>query len=196
MWKPDSMRIPILLIAVYLHGLTRESSGQMNVVLTPTNAVVSDRENVTLQCILNDVDTRSYTIKWSHTPYSSGPLQSNRTLIEDTLSRTLTSSLTLSKPGPDFITVLYFCEVHYTGRGGNLVTFAQSVISRSTVERKSECFKSDGQEKVIHLFQQGPSVNISCKVLRNPDPPTLRWNTLQRDRDDKIQLDFEFDDDG
>ena len=156
MWKPDSIRIPLLLIAVCLHVLPRESSGEMNVVLTPTNAVVSDRENVTLQCMVSDVDTRSYTIKWSHTPHdSSGPLQSNITLIENTLSRTLKSSLTLSKPGPDFITVLYFCEVHYTGRGENLCSVCDivdlirfMVISRSMVERKSECFKSDGQGRL------------------------------------------------
>ena len=195
------MRIPLLLIAVCLHGLTRESTGKMNVVVTPTNAVVSDGENVTLQCNVSDVNTRSYTIKWSHTPQdSSDPLQSNITLIEDTLSRTLKSSLTLSQPGPNFITVLYFCELHYTGRGGSLVTFAQSVISRSIFERNSECVKSggqvNGQRKVIHLFHQGPSVNISCKVSREPIVPELRWNTLQRDTDDKIKLEFSRVDDG
>lgn len=197
MRKSDSMRIPLLVIALCLHGLTRESSGEMNVVLTPTNAVVSDRENVTLQCNVSDVNTRSYTIKWGHTPQdSSGPLQSNITLVEDTLSKTLKSSLTLSQPGPNFITVLYFCELHYTGRGGSLVTFAKSVISRTIFERRSECVKSDGQEKVIHLFHQGPSVDISCEVSREPTVPELRWNTLHRDTDDKIKLQFDRVDDG
>ncbi|XP_041461378.1 uncharacterized protein LOC121412670 [Lytechinus variegatus] len=175
MLKTDLMMI---LLTWILHGI---SNGEMDVFLTPEIAIISEGETVTLQCLVTDVDHRFYTIKWSNTSHGApaSHLQSKQTLFE---GRTINSSLTLWNPGVDF-TTLYFCEVnHTTARGGsNLVAFAKSVVSGTPLARTSECHRSSDGDKVIHLYEGGPPVDISCKTLREPIVPELKWRFLQRD---------------
>ncbi|XP_041460240.1 uncharacterized protein LOC121411528 [Lytechinus variegatus] len=191
MWKTEVMMIYVLLIPLILFS---KAHGRVDILLTPESANVSTGENVTLRCQVNNVDHHFYAIRWSHTPHNGpGPLQSNATLVQETL--TLKSSLTLSNPGVNF-TGLYFCEVHYTGRGGNLVSFATSLVSGNHSARISECHKSSGGGKVIHLSERGPSVDISCKAIKEPSVPELRWRFLQRTGTTHTGIEFSRDDDG
>ncbi|XP_063970610.1 uncharacterized protein LOC135157743 [Lytechinus pictus] len=183
------MMVYVLLIPLILFGII---NGKVDILLTPESAIISTGENITLQCQVNNVDHHFYAIRWRHTLHDvSGPLQSNATLVKETLK--LKSSLTLSNPGVSF-TGLYFCEVHYTGRGGNLVSFATSLVSGIHSARISECHKSSSGGKVIHLFERGPSVDISCKAIKEPIVPELRWRFLQRAG--RTYIDFSRDDDG
>lgn len=190
-----------LLLAVSSQGSHvrfSNGSGSVSVVLTPEKAIISDGQDVTLQCTVSNVDPDEYKIEWSDSFQNSRQtLQSNRTTNRDTSSRTLSSSLILSTPGPNFILGFYVCEVHSLGRGGNLVTFAKSLVSLRTIEKKSKCTSnSRGQEEIIHLFQEGPPVTMSCRIARRPIVE-LRWkefHTPDNIIDDLI--DFVRDDNG
>ncbi|XP_041473667.1 uncharacterized protein LOC121422583 [Lytechinus variegatus] len=159
-------------------------SGSISMDVTPEQATISDGQApVTLQCTLNDADPTEYKIEWSHS-FQGGreTLQSNRTAYRDIVSGALTSSLILSEPGPMFVISLYVCEAHSLGRGGNLVTFKQSLVSQKIYGRRLECIKSGRAGRVIHLFQDGPHVDISCKIPRRPIV-VLRWKALHRRND-------------